>query len=213
MSILTYRHVKEATCFEVPSKVQSEGNLASPPIAWTAGKRIPCHEHSVSYFRKVTQQFNMGRRRLAVIGGACQTSRRPRTSTLEYARKFLAQTPPITRVVERCAVSSVVEHHLDTVGVTGSKPVSRTISPSLSYTPSNRLCGRPGYLPAATRSIVGTSTVRPDDLPIDDREMPALYSQNGARHYRQPSNRLGLEGKIGVSAGWKPAMEFGHFSP
>ena len=26
-----------------------------------------------------------------------------------------------------CAVSSVVEHHLDTVGVTGSKPVSRTI--------------------------------------------------------------------------------------
>ena len=26
-----------------------------------------------------------------------------------------------------CAVSSVVEHHLDTVGVTGSNPVSRTI--------------------------------------------------------------------------------------
>jgi hypothetical protein len=26
-----------------------------------------------------------------------------------------------------CAVSSVVEHYLDTVGVTGSKPVSRTI--------------------------------------------------------------------------------------
>lgn len=25
-----------------------------------------------------------------------------------------------------CAVSSVVEHHLDTVGVTGSNPVSRT---------------------------------------------------------------------------------------
>ena len=29
----------------------------------------------------------------------------------------------------RCAVSSVVEHYLDTVGVTGSNPVSRTISP------------------------------------------------------------------------------------
>jgi hypothetical protein len=28
-----------------------------------------------------------------------------------------------------CAVSSVVEHYLDTVGVTGSKPVSRTIHP------------------------------------------------------------------------------------
>src|SRR5664279_669604 len=27
-----------------------------------------------------------------------------------------------------CAVSSVVEHYLDTVGVTGSNPVSRTIS-------------------------------------------------------------------------------------
>jgi hypothetical protein len=27
-----------------------------------------------------------------------------------------------------CAVSSVVEHHIDTVGVTGSNPVSRTIS-------------------------------------------------------------------------------------
>ncbi len=27
-----------------------------------------------------------------------------------------------------CAVSSVVEHHLDMVGVTGSKPVPRTIS-------------------------------------------------------------------------------------
>ena len=27
------------------------------------------------------------------------------------------------------AVSSVVEHYLDTVGVTGSNPVSRTISP------------------------------------------------------------------------------------
>ena len=26
-----------------------------------------------------------------------------------------------------CAVSSAVEHHLDTVGVTGSNPVSRTI--------------------------------------------------------------------------------------
>jgi hypothetical protein len=26
-----------------------------------------------------------------------------------------------------CAVSSVVEHYLDTVGVTGSNPVSRTI--------------------------------------------------------------------------------------
>src|ERR1700684_294157 len=26
-----------------------------------------------------------------------------------------------------CAVSSVVEHHIDTVGVTGSNPVSRTI--------------------------------------------------------------------------------------
>src|SRR6478609_1144618 len=29
----------------------------------------------------------------------------------------------------KCAVSSVVEHYLDTVGVTGSNPVSRTISP------------------------------------------------------------------------------------
>jgi hypothetical protein len=29
---------------------------------------------------------------------------------------------------KRGAVSSVVEHHLDTVGVTGSIPVSRTIS-------------------------------------------------------------------------------------
>ncbi len=29
----------------------------------------------------------------------------------------------------QCAVSSVVEHYLDTVGVTGSNPVSRTISP------------------------------------------------------------------------------------
>ncbi len=28
-----------------------------------------------------------------------------------------------------CAVSSVVEHYLDTVGVTGSNPVSRTIPP------------------------------------------------------------------------------------
>ena len=28
---------------------------------------------------------------------------------------------------EICAVSSVVEHYLDTVGVTGSNPVSRTI--------------------------------------------------------------------------------------
>ena len=29
--------------------------------------------------------------------------------------------------VRLCAVSSVVEHYLDTVGVTGSNPVSRTI--------------------------------------------------------------------------------------
>jgi hypothetical protein len=31
------------------------------------------------------------------------------------------------RVRFQCAVSSVVEHYLDTVGVTGSNPVSRTI--------------------------------------------------------------------------------------
>jgi hypothetical protein len=31
-----------------------------------------------------------------------------------------------------CAVSSVVEHYLDTVGVTGSNPVSRTIFKSIS---------------------------------------------------------------------------------
>jgi hypothetical protein len=31
--------------------------------------------------------------------------------------------------VRKCAVSSVVEHYLDTVGVTGSNPVSRTIFP------------------------------------------------------------------------------------
>src|SRR5687768_14409705 len=30
-----------------------------------------------------------------------------------------------------CAVSSVVEHYLDTVGVRGSKPLSRTIFPPL----------------------------------------------------------------------------------
>jgi hypothetical protein len=30
-----------------------------------------------------------------------------------------------------CAVSSVVEHYLDTVGVRGSKPLSRTILPTL----------------------------------------------------------------------------------
>ena len=29
--------------------------------------------------------------------------------------------------VKICAVSSVVEHYIDTVGVTGSNPVSRTI--------------------------------------------------------------------------------------
>ncbi len=32
-----------------------------------------------------------------------------------------------TLSVWECAVSSVVEHYLDTVGVTGSNPVSRTI--------------------------------------------------------------------------------------
>ena len=33
-----------------------------------------------------------------------------------------------------CAVSSVVEHHIDTVGVTGSKPVSRTIPNKFIFT-------------------------------------------------------------------------------
>ena len=32
-----------------------------------------------------------------------------------------------TASFDGCAVSSVVEHYLDTVGVTGSNPVSRTI--------------------------------------------------------------------------------------
>src|ERR1700752_5217893 len=35
-----------------------------------------------------------------------------------------------------CAVSSVVEHYLDTVGVTGSNPVSRTIP--LTSAPTHR---------------------------------------------------------------------------
>jgi hypothetical protein len=33
----------------------------------------------------------------------------------------------------RCAVSSVVEHHLDTVGVRGSKPLPRTILTTLGF--------------------------------------------------------------------------------
>ncbi len=33
----------------------------------------------------------------------------------------------LVSVDSECAVSSVVEHYLDTVGVTGSNPVSRTI--------------------------------------------------------------------------------------
>jgi hypothetical protein len=37
---------------------------------------------------------------------------------------------PITyHFVFKCAVSSVVEHYLDTVGVRGSNPLSRTTSP------------------------------------------------------------------------------------
>ena len=37
------------------------------------------------------------------------------------------KTKRLMNVDSGCAVSSVVEHYLDTVGVTGSNPVSRTI--------------------------------------------------------------------------------------
>src|SRR5207237_1977682 len=39
-----------------------------------------------------------------------------------------------------CAVSSVVEHYLDTVGVTGSNPVSRTIITLRSLTIGGAVC-------------------------------------------------------------------------
>jgi hypothetical protein len=39
-----------------------------------------------------------------------------------------------------CAVSSVVEHYLDTVGVTGSNPVSRTIITLRSLTIGVAVC-------------------------------------------------------------------------
>lgn len=41
---------------------------------------------------------------------------------------------PLLGDVFECAVSSGVEHHLDTVGVTGSNPVSRTILQFLTLT-------------------------------------------------------------------------------
>ena len=40
-----------------------------------------------------------------------------------------AQIKMVSERGSGCAVSSVVEHYLDTVGVTGSNPVSRTIFP------------------------------------------------------------------------------------
>ena len=52
----------------------------------------------------------------------------------EKSPKPLAKLPLVAqfsacRICTECAVSSVVEHYLDTVGVRGSKPLSRTILP------------------------------------------------------------------------------------
>ena len=49
-----------------------------------------------------------------------------------FSSAIIAERPMKSTVSKRsfsqdCAVSSVVEHYLDTVGVTGSNPVSRTI--------------------------------------------------------------------------------------
>jgi hypothetical protein len=42
-------------------------------------------------------------------------------------------------LARECAVSSVVEHFLDTEGVTGSNPVSRTISNVLCLPDTTRM--------------------------------------------------------------------------
>jgi hypothetical protein len=71
-------------------------------------------------------------------GTLSTSNRRPDRRSKESETSILSQKPlatpiPVTTVRPsqiptcECAVSSVVEHYLDTVGVTGSNPVSRTI--------------------------------------------------------------------------------------
>src|SRR5271157_3278799 len=57
----------------------------------------------------------------------------------------------ILKFIGLCAVSSVVEHYLDTVGVTGSNPVSRTILPKSFHAPS---LGIPCAMVGVSNSII-----------------------------------------------------------
>ena len=62
--------------------------------------------------------------------------------------KGLARWGPINRFAPRPtvrAVSSVVEHYIDTVGVTGSNPVSRSIPPPPDPTRSDPIRSHPSF--------------------------------------------------------------------
>jgi transcriptional antiterminator RfaH len=66
---------------------------------------------------------------MRLLGGSIFASNSESSIHLSISSLTRHQSPIIYHFGFECAVSSVVEHYLDTVGVTGSNPVSRTILP------------------------------------------------------------------------------------
>jgi hypothetical protein len=56
----------------------------------------------------------------------------PGFAAVDFAQENLEKPGVAAMVLDGCALSSVVEHYLHTVGVAGSKPAARTIFPWFS---------------------------------------------------------------------------------
>ena len=73
-----------------------------------------------------------------------------------------------------CAVSSVVEHYLDTVGVTGSNPVSRSCSCSMFYTYVLRCADGYLYVGSATDLRKRVADHQARRVPATAHRLPAV---------------------------------------